>query len=91
MTNHKNFKKNDKLEPLEKVSLLDYDDGGKEVIDHSKTKVKKKTINPSWEEEFTFNVKPNKSNILFEVYRLGFSHCKLLNSQISNKTCRLEK
>ena len=51
-----------------KVSLLDYADGGKELVDSSKTKIKKKTINPNWDEEFTFNVKPNKSNVLFEVF-----------------------
>ena len=55
-------------DPYIKVSLLDYEDAGKEVVDTTKTKVKKKTINPNWEEEFNFNVKPNTSNILFEVY-----------------------
>ena len=39
---------------------------GKRTISEIKTKVKKKTINPNWEEEFLFNVKPNFSHILFE-------------------------
>ena len=41
-------------------------DGGKETVSDAKTKIKKKTINPNWDEEFTFNVKPGTNNILFE-------------------------
>ena len=47
-------------------SLLEPGDGGKETVSDAKTKIKKKTINPNWDEEFTFNVKPGTNNILFE-------------------------
>ena len=49
-----------------KFSLLEPGDGGKETVSDAKTKIKKKTINPNWDEEFTFNVKPGTNNILFE-------------------------
>ena len=47
-------------------SLLEPGDGGKETVADAKTKIKKKTINPNWDEEFTFNVKPGTNNVLFE-------------------------
>ena len=56
-------------------SLLEPGDGGKETVSDAKTKIKKKTINPNWDEEFTFNVKPGTNNILFE----GESKNVLLN------------
>jgi len=55
-------------DPYIKISLLEPGDGGKETVSDAKTKIKKKTINPNWDEEFTFNVKPGTNNILFEVF-----------------------
>ncbi|XP_065075185.1 E3 ubiquitin-protein ligase Nedd-4-like isoform X1 [Ochlerotatus camptorhynchus] len=37
-------------------------------IDSMVTKTKKKTLNPVWEEEFIFRVKPNEHKLVFQVY-----------------------
>ncbi|XP_058824784.1 E3 ubiquitin-protein ligase Nedd-4-like isoform X3 [Topomyia yanbarensis] len=37
-------------------------------IDSMVTKTKKKTLNPTWNEEFTFRVKPNEHKLVFQVY-----------------------
>ncbi|XP_063703230.1 E3 ubiquitin-protein ligase Nedd-4 isoform X9 [Culicoides brevitarsis] len=37
-------------------------------IDSVHTKTKKKTLNPKWEEEFVFRVKPNEHKLVFQVF-----------------------
>ncbi|XP_062712480.1 E3 ubiquitin-protein ligase Nedd-4-like isoform X2 [Aedes albopictus] len=37
-------------------------------IDSMVTKTKKKTLNPTWNEEFIFRVKPNEHKLVFQVY-----------------------
>ena len=41
---------------------------GDEVIDSVLTKTKKRTLNPKWEEEFMFRVKPNDHKLVLEVF-----------------------
>ena len=43
---------------------------GDEVIDSVLTKTKKRTLNPRWEEEFLFRLKPSEHKLVLEV-----SHC----------------
>ena len=40
---------------------------GDEVIDSVLTKTKKKTMNPRWDEEFLFRLKPSEHKLLLEV------------------------
>merc|ERR1719376_15378 len=54
-------------DPYIKATILEPGDR-KKKIGKIKTKVKKKTINPHYDEEFFFNVKPGHNHILFEVY-----------------------
>lgn len=37
-------------------------------IDSVLTKTKKKTLNPVWNEEFVFRVKPNEHKLVFQVF-----------------------
>ena len=41
---------------------------GEEVEDSVLTKTKKRTLNPKWEEEFIFRVKPNEHKLVLEVF-----------------------
>ncbi|XP_062701056.1 E3 ubiquitin-protein ligase Nedd-4 isoform X5 [Aedes albopictus] len=41
---------------------------GDENIDSVLTKTKKKTLNPKWNEEFIFRVKPNEHKLVFQVF-----------------------
>ena len=41
---------------------------GEEVEDSVLTKTKKRTLNPKWEEEFIFRVKPNDHKLVLEVF-----------------------
>ncbi|XP_058825898.1 E3 ubiquitin-protein ligase Nedd-4-like isoform X4 [Topomyia yanbarensis] len=41
---------------------------GDENIDSVLTKTKKKTLNPRWDEEFIFRVKPNEHKLVFQVF-----------------------
>ncbi|KAL1400219.1 hypothetical protein pipiens_007618, partial [Culex pipiens pipiens] len=41
---------------------------GDENIDSVLTKTKKKTLNPRWNEEFVFRVKPNEHKLVFQVF-----------------------
>jgi E3 ubiquitin-protein ligase NEDD4 len=48
---------------IDLVSIL-----GEEVQDSVLTKTKKRTLNPRWEEEFVFRVKPNAHKLVLEVF-----------------------
>ncbi|XP_052891587.1 E3 ubiquitin-protein ligase Nedd-4 isoform X2 [Anopheles moucheti] len=37
-------------------------------VDHMVTKTKRRTLNPVWNEEFVFRVKPNEHKLVFQVY-----------------------
>ena len=41
---------------------------GEEVQDSVLTKTKKRTLNPRWEEEFVFRVKPSAHKLVLEVF-----------------------
>ncbi|XP_014227999.1 E3 ubiquitin-protein ligase NEDD4 isoform X3 [Trichogramma pretiosum] len=41
---------------------------GNETVDAVLTKTKKKTLNPKWEEEFIFRVKPNEHKLVLQVF-----------------------
>jgi len=41
---------------------------GEEVIDSVLTKTKKRTLNPKWDEEFVFRVKPTEHKLVMEVF-----------------------
>jgi len=41
---------------------------GEEVIDSVLTKTKKRTLNPKWEEEFLFRLKPSEHKLVMEVF-----------------------
>lgn len=41
---------------------------GEEVIDSVLTKTKKRTLNPKWDEEFVFRVKPSEHKLVMEVF-----------------------
>jgi len=38
------------------------------VVDSVLTKTKKRTLNPKWEEEFIFRVKPSQHKLVLEVF-----------------------
>jgi len=54
-------------DPYIKATILE-PANGKAKIGSAKTRVKKKTINPHYDETFFFNVKPGQNHILFEVF-----------------------
>lgn len=54
-------------DPYIKATVIEPGNNKKKVVEF-KTKVKKKTINPHYDEEFKINVKPGQNHILFEVY-----------------------
>lgn len=53
-------------DPYVKVDLISSQD--KTVIDSFYTKTKKRTLNPTWNEEFIVRVRPDKQHLVFEVY-----------------------
>ena len=63
-------------DPYVKIDLVankntedDEDDKNEvEVIDSVRTETKKKNLNPSWDEEFLFRVKPDKHKLVLKVF-----------------------
>ena len=55
----------------------------KKKIGEVKTKVKKKTINPHYDEEFSINVKPGQNHILFEGNKNSLSPVNLTPHPLS--------
>ena len=53
-------------DPYVRIDLVA--NNGDEVIDSVLTKTKKRTLNPKWEEEFMFRVKPNDHKLVLEVF-----------------------
>ncbi|TRY61766.1 hypothetical protein TCAL_12263 [Tigriopus californicus] len=53
-------------DPYLRIDLVTVD--GEEVEDSVLTKTKKRTLNPKWEEEFIFRVKPNAHKLVLEVF-----------------------
>jgi E3 ubiquitin-protein ligase NEDD4 len=53
-------------DPYTRIDLVTVD--GDEVEDSVLTKTKKRTLNPKWEEEFIFRVKPDQHKLVFEVF-----------------------
>lgn len=56
-------------DPYVKIELVNItSNGSDDVVDCVLTKTKKKTLNPRWEEEFIFRVKPAEHKLLLEVF-----------------------
>ncbi|RWS17199.1 E3 ubiquitin-protein ligase Nedd-4-like isoform X2, partial [Dinothrombium tinctorium] len=53
-------------DPYVKIDLIRNADDS--VIDSVYTKTKKKTLNPNWDEEFIFRIKPQHNHLLLEVF-----------------------
>lgn len=53
-------------DPYVKVDLIDSQDNT--VIDSFHTKTKRRTLNPTWDEEFLIRVRPEKHRLILEVY-----------------------
>lgn len=53
-------------DPYVKIDLINSQDNT--VIDSLYTKTKKRTLNPTWDEEFLFRVRPEKQHLVLEVY-----------------------
>ena len=53
-------------DPYVRIDLVT--NNGEEVIDSVLTKTKKRTLNPRWEEEFLFRVKPADHKLVLEVF-----------------------
>ena len=53
-------------DPYVRIDLINNTDD--EVIDSVLTKTKKRTLNPRWEEEFLFRVKPADHKLMLEVF-----------------------
>ena len=53
-------------DPYVRIDLINITDD--EVIDSVLTKTKKRTLNPRWEEEFLFRVKPADHKLMLEVF-----------------------
>ncbi|RWS28079.1 E3 ubiquitin-protein ligase Nedd-4-like isoform X2, partial [Leptotrombidium deliense] len=53
-------------DPYVKIDLINNADDS--VIDSVYTKTKKKTLNPKWDEEFVFRIKPQHNHLLLEVF-----------------------
>lgn len=52
-------------DPYVRIDLVTW---GNEVIDSVLTKTKKRTLNPRWEEQFTFRLKPADHKLVLEVF-----------------------
>ncbi|XP_068217272.1 E3 ubiquitin-protein ligase Nedd-4 isoform X5 [Palaemon carinicauda] len=57
-------------DPYVKIELVNLNSNGEEdnVVDCVHTKTKKKTLNPRWDEEFIFRVKPSDHKLVLEVF-----------------------
>ena len=55
-------------DPYLRIDLVTLD--GEEVEDSVLTKTKKRTLNPKWDEEFIFRVKPSQHKLVLEVLLL---------------------
>ncbi|XP_066941811.1 E3 ubiquitin-protein ligase Nedd-4 isoform X12 [Macrobrachium rosenbergii] len=57
-------------DPYVKIELVNINSNGEEdnVVDCVHTKTKKKTLNPRWDEEFIFRVKPSDHKLVLEVF-----------------------
>ena len=53
-------------DPYVKIDLVDIKDD--EVIDSVRTETKKRTLDPKWDEEFLFRVKPDKHKLVLKVF-----------------------
>lgn len=53
-------------DPYVRIDLISI--ANDEVIDTVNTKTKKKTLNPKWDEEFVFRVKPTEHKLVLEVF-----------------------
>ncbi|XP_044007109.1 E3 ubiquitin-protein ligase NEDD4 isoform X2 [Aphidius gifuensis] len=53
-------------DPYVRIDLLPID--GDDTVDSVLTKTKKKTLNPSWDEEFIFRVKPSEHKLVLQVF-----------------------
>ena len=65
--------------------------GDKEVIDSVRTETKKRTLNPDWDEEFVFRVKPAEHKLVLKIFdedRLGKDD--LLGRSLVTVVTRLE-
>lgn len=82
-------------DPYVKVDLINSQDNV--VVDSFYTKTKKRTLNPTWDEEFLVRVRPDKQHLVIEVYDenrltrddfLGLVELPLINisTERSNKT-----
>ena len=54
-------------DPYVKIDLVAKDDED-EVIDSVRTETKKRTLDPKWDEEFLFRVKPDEHKLVLEVF-----------------------
>lgn len=78
-------------DPYVKIELVNITtQGGDDTIDSVLTRTKKKTLNPRWDEEFIFRVKPAEHKLVLEVFDenrltrddfLGMVELTLLNQQ----------
>lgn len=78
-------------DPYVRIDLVS--NNGDEVIDSVLTKTKKRTLNPKWDEEFLFRVKPADHKLVMEVFDenrltrddfLGRSHVSALLADLQN-------
>ena len=53
-------------DPYVKIDLVDIKDD--EVIDSVRTETKKRTLNPDWDEEFVFRVKPAEHKLVLKIF-----------------------
>ena len=54
-------------DPYVKIDLVANNDDN-EVIDSVRTETKKRTLNPDWDEEFVFRVKPAEHKLVLKIF-----------------------